>query len=202
MSDSYYFKSKSPAVVGIVTDYDRRLTEMRSQAVRFGLRFGGSAVTMVDLSRHFVGGIKISGLSDPSPHWTRPCDHGYRKLRSKAVIPKGTPKEQSAAIRAEHQRLIELWRDHYPPRVDRLDVWDQLGVNNGSVMMCGGVMFELNGTAYFHLGFPMNQTEDERKRAAKQPSYGWIEGAEELTATEYLAAREAKNQSMSEVPNE
>ncbi|WOD12761.1 hypothetical protein RPW65_07940 [Pseudomonas sp. NyZ704] len=192
MSDSFYFKSKAPAVVAIVSDYERRLSEMRQQAVGFGHLFGGAAAIMVDLSRHYVGGIKLNGVSDPNPHWKRADDHGYRQLRSKAIVPKGAPKVESKAIRIEHERLLQLWLQSYPARVDRLGPWDQLGVNNGSIMMCGGVMFEHNGTAYFNLGFAINQEEDLQKRAAGKPSYGWIDQAEEITATDYRAAGQAK----------
>lgn len=58
--------------------------------------------------------------------------------------------------------------------------------------MCGGIKFEHQGTAYFLLGFDINQANHQAKVAAGQPSSGWIEGAIEILPSEYETARQAK----------
>ncbi|MBS7846216.1 hypothetical protein KFF47_25935 [Pseudomonas fluorescens] len=191
MSD-FFYKSSEPATVAIVQEFYVQKDILIAQMAVLGSLFGGKVAPMRDVDSCFAGGVKLSGSAELDVHWCRPDDHGYRTLRAAAKPGKGIPKEERAAIRAEHERLVALWKEHCPKRLSNTEYWDRLGVNSGSLWLCGGIKFELNGTAYFHLGFQINKAEHHANVAAGQPSSGWIDGAVEILASEFQAARAAK----------
>lgn len=188
----YFYKSESPATVAIVREFYRAKAAQKAAMVKLGELLGGAIAPMHDITSYFAGGVKLSSSRDLDVHWCRPDDYGYRSLRTAAKLVKSTPKEDRAAIRAEHARLLTVWREHCPARLSSHDYWSRLGVNTGNLLMCGGVKFELDGVAYFNLGFPIDENAHTAKVAAGQPSYGWIEGAVEIMASEYEAALTAK----------
>ena len=188
----YFYKSHEPATVAIVRDFYVQKNILIAQMAVLGSLFGGKVAPMRDVDSHFAGGVKLSGGAELDVHWCRPDDHGYRTLRAAAKPGKGIPKEERAGIRAEHERLVALWKEHCPKRLSNTHYWDRLGVNSGNLWLCGGIKFELNGTAYFHLGFQINKAEHHANVAAGQPSSGWIDGAVEILASEFQAARAAK----------
>ena len=114
---------------------------------------------------------------------------------------KGISKEERAAIKTEHERLLALWREHCPKRLSTHDYWDQLNVNTGNLMFGGGIKFEHAGVAYFQLGFQINKAEHHANVAAGQPTAGWIEGAIEILPSEYNTACDLKNAASKEVAN-
>ncbi|APC15127.1 hypothetical protein BLL42_05110 [Pseudomonas frederiksbergensis] len=191
MSD-FFYKSSEPATVAIVREFYSMKNALNVQLAALGAHFGGKVAPMRDVDSHFAGGVKLSGGAELDVHWCRPDDHGYRTLRAAAKPGKGVPKEDRAAIRAEHERLIALWKEHCPKRLSSTDYWDRLGVNSGNLWLCGGIKFELDGTAYFHLGFQINEEKHLANVAAGEPTSGWIDGAVEILASEYQAARVAK----------
>ncbi len=193
MSD-YHYKSDAPATVAIVQALYAAKDELRRKSAQLGALFGGDIAPMRSISDFYAGGVKLSSDRALDVHWRRPDEYGYRELRAKAMPPKGTEKTERAAIQAEHERLLELWRSNYPERVDVHSYWQQLSVNTGNLMLCGGVMFEHQGVAYFHLGFEINKADHEAKVAAGKPTSGWIEGAIEIFPREYEAARQAVNE--------
>lgn len=198
---SYFYKSESPAVVAIVREFYAKKDELNASMDALGKLFGGAIAPMRDVTSHYAGGVKLSGSRDLDVHWCRPDDYGYRSLRAAAKPAKGTPKEERAAIRAEHERLLGLWRENCPSRLSTHDYWDRLGVNSGNLFFGGGVKFELDGTAYFHLGFQINEAEHQDKVAAGKPTSGWIDGAEEIFSSEYEAARAKKLELQKAVAN-
>ncbi|SFO76776.1 hypothetical protein [Pseudomonas sp. NFPP28] len=189
---NYFYKSSAPATVGIVRSFYVMKDSLSAQLIALGVHFGGKVAPMRDVDSHFAGGVKLNGGAELDVHWCRPDDHGYRTLRTAAKPEKGISKEERAAIRAEHERLVALWNEHCPARLSTTEYWDRLGVNSGSLWLCGGVKFELDGTAYFLLGFQINKAEHDAQIAAGQPSSGWIDGAVEILASEYETARLAK----------
>lgn len=189
----YFYKSNEPAAVAIVRSFYVQKDAFNALLVALGVHFGGKVAPMRDLTSHFAGGVKLAGGSELDVHWCRADEHGYRSLRSAAKLAKGLSKEDRAAIRAEHEHLVALWAEHCPGRLSTHEYWKRLGVNTGNLLMCGGVKFELDGTAYFHLGFQISEAEHMAKVAAGKPTSGWIDGAVEILASEYEAAREAKN---------
>lgn len=191
MSD-FFYKSSKPATVAIVRDFYIQKDMHKAQLVVLGSMFGGKVAPMRDITSHFAGGVKLTGGAELDAHWCRPDDYGYRSLRSTAKFAKGMPKEDRAAIRAEHERLVTLWAEHCPKRLSSHEYWQRLGVNTGHLLMSGGVKFELDGTAYFHLGFQINETDHLANVVAGKPSCGWIDGAVEILASEYESARVAK----------
>lgn len=195
----YFYKSAAPAVVAIVRDFYTQKDALNAGLLALGKLFGGAIAPMRDLTSHYAGGVKLSASRDLDAHWCRPDDYGYRSLRAAAKLAKGTPKEERAAIRAEHERLLGQWREHCPPRLRSHGYWDQLGVNTGNLLMCGGIKFELDGTAYFHLGFAINEAEHLADVAAGKPTAGWIEGAIEILPSEFEAARKTKLEQQKEV---
>lgn len=189
----YFYKSNEPAAVAIVRSFYVQKDAFNALLIALGVHFGGKVAPMRDLTSHFAGGVKLAGGSELDVHWCRADEHGYRSLRSAAKLAKGLSKEDRAAIRAEHERLVALWAEHCPGRLSTHEYWKRLGVNTGNLLMCGGVKFELDGTAYFHLGFQISEAEHMAKVAAGKPTSGWIDGAVEILASEYEVAREAKN---------
>lgn len=189
----YFYKSSEPATVAIVRSFYVQKDAFNALLIALGVHFGGKVAPMRDLTSHFAGGVKFAGGSERDVHWCRPDDHGYRSLRTAAKPGKGLSKEDRAAIRSEHERLIGLWKEHCPQRLSTHKYWGLLGVNTGSVLMSGGIKFELDGTAYFHLGFQIDETKHLANVAAEKPTAGWINGAVEILSSEYEAAREARN---------
>ena len=187
----HHYKSTAPATVAIVQELFQAKAELRAKSAKLGELFGGAVAPMASITDFYAGGVKLSADKALDVHWRRPDEWGYRDLRTKPVIPKGTEKKDRAAIRAEHERLLTLWRENYPARVDVHSYWDRLGVNTGNLLFCGGVLFEHQATAYFLLGFSINEADHLAKDAAGEPSSGWIEGAVEILPSEYAAAAEA-----------
>lgn len=190
----HHYKSSAPATVAIVKEFYEAKAELRRQSAKLGDLFGGDIAPMQSMGTYYAGGVKISNDRALDVHWCRPDDWGFRTLRVKAVPAKGTDKKERAAIRAEHERLVTLWQDNYPSRVDLHRYWDRLGVNTGNLLLAGGTLFEHQGTAYFLLGFGINQAEHEACVAADKPTSGWIEGAVEILPSEYSAAVDAFKQ--------
>lgn len=188
----YFYKSSEPETVAIVQSFYVMKDAFSALLIALGEHFGGKVAPMRDVDSHFAGGVKLSGGAELDVHWCRPDDHGYRALRTAAKPGKGKSKEERAAIRAEHERLVALWNEHCPARLSCTEYWDRLGVNSGNLWLCGGIKFELDGVAYFHLGFQINKAEHHSQFAAGQPTSGWIDGAVEILASEYETARLAK----------
>src|SRR5690606_3990262 len=130
----HYYKSDAPDTVAIVQDYYRAKDQFRQQLEALGAVIGGEIAPMHDIDSNFAGGVKLSESGELDVHWRRPDEWGYRSLRSKAVPPKGISKEERAAIRAEHDRLLTTWREHCPARISKLDYWERLNVNTGNVL--------------------------------------------------------------------
>ncbi|KAA0948080.1 hypothetical protein FQ186_13115 [Pseudomonas sp. ANT_H14] len=191
MSD-FFYKSSEPATVAIVREFYFQKDVLIAQMTVLGSLLGGKVAPMRDITSHFAGGVKLTGGAEQDAHWCRPDDYGYRSLRSTAKLAKGISKEDRAAIRAEHKRLIDLWEEHCPKRLSTHEYWQRLGVNTGNLLMSGGLKLELDGTAYFHLGFQIDEAEHLTKVAAGKPTCGWIDGAVEILASEYESARKAK----------
>ncbi len=191
MSD-YFYKSTAPQTVAIVRAFYAQKDALRASMAALGQLFGGEIAPMQSITGHFAGGVKLSADRVLDVHWRRPDEYGYRSLRRAAMPVKGTPKEQRASIRAEHERLLTLWRENCPPRLESHQYWDQLGINTGNLLLSGGIKFEFAGTAFFHLGFSINQVEHVSNVAAGKPTSGWIEGAVEILASEFQAARSNK----------
>ncbi len=188
----FFYKSNAPETVAIVREFYGQKDIFLIQLAALGSLFGGKVAPMRDIDSNFAGGVKLSGASELDVHWCRPDEHGYRALRAAAKPGKGISKEERAAIRAEHGRLVALWEEHCPKPLSSTEYWDRLGVNRGNLWLCGGIKFEFNGTAYFHLGFQIDEVEHHAKVAAGQPSCGWIAGAVEILASEFQAARVSK----------
>ncbi|WP_455928928.1 hypothetical protein [Pseudomonas fluorescens] len=191
MSD-FFYKSSEPATVAIVREFYLMKDVLSAQLIALGVLFDGKVAPMRDLTSHFAGGVKLTGGAELDAHWCRADEHGYRSLRSAPKFAKGISKEDRAVIRAEHERLVALWAEHCPTRLSSHAYWKRLGVNTGNLLMCGGIKFELDGTAFFHLGFQINEAEHLAKVAAEKPTSGWIDGAVEILASEFQAARVAK----------
>lgn len=188
----FFYKSNEPGTVAIVREFYSMKDALNAQLATLGAHFGGKVAPMRDLTSHFAGGVKLTGGTELDTHWCRADDHGYRSLRSAAKLAKGISKEERTTIRVEHERLVALWSEHCPERLSSHEYWKQLGVNTGNLLMSGGIKFERDGTAYFHLGFQINEAEHLADVAAGKPTSGWIDGAVEILASEYETARLAK----------
>lgn len=189
----HYYKSEAPDVVAIVQEYFQARDQLQQRIRLLGEAFGGEkAAVMRDITSHFAGGIKFSAARDLDVHWKRPDQFGFRSLRAKPLSAKGLTKELRAQHQAEHDRLLDLWKQHCPPELDIHSYWDRLSINTGNLMLGGGIKFEHQGIAYFALGFDINKADHEAKVAAGKPTSGWINGAVEILPSEYEAARLAK----------
>lgn len=190
--DSFYYRSTTPRIVALVRAWYLQRDVFEAQRKQLGEAFGGQASTMRGIDSQYIGGLKLPPAPDLDVHWRQQDNYGFRNLRTAGQPPKGVSKAERAAIRKEHARLVELWQEHCPKRISSHSTWQQLGINTGNLLLSGGIMFEVDGAAYFNLGFPINEHEHLAKIANHQPSYGWIEGAEEILSSTYFAARDRK----------
>lgn len=198
MYQHYYYRSTHPDTVAVVQDYDRQLGALRLAAERLGEAMGGE-VALSRSSRVAAHGVKFSSLKtiitkireSLDVHWCRPDYLGYRTLRARPKIAKALGQEERAALKTEHERLQQEWRTFCPAPLCISGFWERLNVNTGNVLLSGGMFFQHQNTAYFHLGFAIDPGEHEEAIAAGKPSAGWIEGAEEIRASDYEAARAA-----------
>lgn len=182
----YFYKSEAPAVVAIVQEFYAQKAKQAEAMERLGQIFGGKVAPMRSISTLYAGGVELSPSRDLDVHWRRPDERGYRDLRTKPLIPKGVAKEERAAIRAEHERLLALWAEHCPAHISIDNYWDALGINLGNIWFCGGIKFALEGAAYFCLGFQLTQAKHDEAAVTGN----WIEGAVEILPSEYEAARQ------------
>lgn len=188
----FFYKSSEPATLAIVREFYVQKDKFIAQLTVLGSMLGGKVASMRDVDSNYAGGVKLSGGTELDVHWCRPDDYGYRSLRAAAKPGKGISKDDRAAIRSEHERLVALWNEHCPARLSGSEYWDRLGINTGNLWLCGGIKFELDGTAYFHMGFQINKDEHDTLVAAGQPTSGWIDGAVEILPSEYETARVTK----------
>ena len=177
---SYHYKTTSPSALAVVTSWEAKKADFDSKRKSLSGVFGGSGSPMSSGGDSYVGGVKISDSRDLDVHWRRPDEYGYRALRNVAKPEKGATKEARVAYKAEHERLTALWQEHCPGRISKDDVWKALGVEWGSVWLSGGVFFKQDDAVYLNLGFQLKEGGDQ------------IEGATEIVASEFEAARRAK----------
>ena len=173
---SYFYKTESPKVLAAVRAWDEKKAAWTAQREKLGQAFGAAASPMYSGSRNYIGGIKLGDSRDLDVHWCRPDEHGYRSLRRAAKHIKGTDKEVRTAEKAEHQRLIDLWKEQCPDDIDRDEMWEAIGVERGGIWLSGGVCFEHNGIVYLNLG--------------SQSSADDVEGLVEVVSSEYETARQ------------
>ncbi|WP_281686727.1 hypothetical protein [Pseudomonas citronellolis] len=191
--DSFYYCSTTPRIVALVRAWYLQRDVFEAQRKQLGEAFGAEASVMRGIDSQYIGGLKLPPAPDLDVHWRQPDNYGFRNLRTAGQPPKGSSKTERAAIRKEHARLVALWQEYCPKRISSHSTWQQLGINTGNLLLCGGIMFEIGGAAYFNLGFPINEHEHLAKISNHQPSYGWIEGAEEILSSVYFAARDQKD---------
>lgn len=177
--NSYFYKTTAPAALAAIQAWDAKRAEFDAKREKLKDVFGGPGSPMYSGNDNYVGGVKISDSRDLDVHWRRPDEYGYRALRSSAVPEKGSTKQARAAIKVEHQRLLDLWNEHCPDRISKDEVWQAIGLDWGSVWLSGGIFFEHEGTVYLHLGFSL-QLEGKQ-----------VEGAVEIVSSELEAARQA-----------
>lgn len=173
---SFFYKTKSPKVLAEVRAWDERKAAWDAQRRKLGQAFSADASPMYSGSRNYVGGIKLSAHASLDVHWCRPDQYGYRALRTSPKHAKGTGKEVRATEKAEHQRLLDLWKKHCPPSIDQDEMWTAIGVNTGGIWLAGGVCFEHEGKAFMNLGCQADSKE--------------VDGLAEIVSSEYEAARQ------------
>ena len=195
--EHYYYRSTHPDTVAIIQDYHRQLGALRLATERLGEAMGGEVPLMRSSTAISPHGVKLSASNALDVHWCRPDDFGYRTLRVRAKTAKGMTKEERAAIQAEHDRLLQQWKDLCPQRLSIHAFWQRLNVNTGNVLLSGGMFFLHQDAAYFHLGFAIDPGAHELAIAEGKPSAGWIEGAEEILPSSYEAALRDYNQAFS-----
>jgi len=195
----YFYKTSSPAMVAELKAWDAKKAAFDAARERLADVFGAPGSPMKSGTSLYVGGVKLSNDSKHDPYWCRQDEFGYRSLRTAAKPPKGITKEERAAIRAEHARLQALWKEHCPKRIEADELWSAIGINCGSIWLCGGISFEHEGVAYFAFGFEINEERHRNLKASGQGTNGWIDGAVEIFPREYEAARIAKLDQKSEV---
>ncbi|GFM86127.1 hypothetical protein PSCICO_15260 [Pseudomonas cichorii] len=194
MSTSYFYKTQAPCPVAIIEEFHASKDLFLRALETLGQQFGGEVAPMRDITSNFAGGVKLSAGQGHDVHWRLPDEYGYRSLRVAARLPKGSTKEDRTAARSEHQRLLDLWQAYCPSRLSIHDTWDRLNINTGNLLLCGGIFFIHDSSAFFELGFQINEVMHAQNIATGKPSAGWIEGAVEITSSDYQAARSANQQ--------
>lgn len=189
-----FYKSNAASTLEIVTNYEKAKHDFLTCVTNFGHALGGKVAVMRNIDSYFAGGFKKEGETLSSIHWCKADDHGYSRLRTKATPPKGSTKDERQAFADEHKRLVETWNAHCPQRVAISPYWDLLNVNSEQILLCGGVMFSHQGTAYFTFGFALDEKRYREETAANgKSSSSWIEGAIEILPSEYETACKAYN---------
>ncbi|MBV4500422.1 hypothetical protein HU736_007155 [Pseudomonas sp. SWRI56] len=173
---SYFYKTESPKVLAAVRAWDEKKAAWHAQREKLGHVFGAASSPRYSGTRNYVGGIKLSASRELDVHWCRPDEYGYRSLRRAAKHVKGSDKEVRAAEKAEHQRLLDLWKEHCPDSIDQDEMWEAMGVERGGIWLSGGVCFEYNGIVYLNLG-SLTSTDG-------------VDGLVEVVSSEYEAARQ------------
>jgi len=173
---SYFYKTESPTVLAAVRAWGEKKAAWHAQREKLGQAFGAASSPMYSGTRNYVGGLKLSDSRDLDVHWCRPDEYGYRSLRRAAKHVKGSDKEVRAAEKEEHQRLLDLWKEHCPDSIDQDEMWEAMGVERGGIWLSGGVCFEHGGAVFLNLG--------------SKSSADGVSGVVEIVGSEYEAARE------------
>jgi hypothetical protein len=163
-------------VAAAVNAWEAERKDWDAQREKLGQVFGAASSLMYSGTRNYVGGIKLSASLDLDVHWCRPDEYSYRSLRRSAKHFKGSVKEVRAAEKLEHQRLLDLWKEHCPDSIDQDELWDAMGIERGGIRLSGGLCSEHSGTVYLNLG--------------SQSSADDVEGLVEVVSGEYEAARQ------------
>lgn len=190
---SSYYKSEDATVVGAIKGMEDRRTAWFTQLTKLGAALGGKVTAMRSISSTHAGGFKPHEGELSDVHWCKKDDFGNRGLRATGKPLKGSTKEERAAIKVEHARLTELWAANNPGRFTSDEAWDEVGINASAVWMSGGIMFQLNGVAFFQLGFSISEEKHLALKAEGKGTHGWIPGAVEILGSEWEEARQVKN---------
>ena len=175
---SYFYKSTDVSILAAVAAWDEKLAAFHAKREKMTDVFGGPGSPMHSGGDKYVGGVKISTSQDLDVHWRRPDEYGYRSLRSAAKPAKGTSKEDRAALREAHAKLLDLWQQHCPARISMDDAWKAMNIDWGNIWLSGGVFFQHEGVVYLHLGFQVSEGSDN------------VKGATEIVASEFESARQ------------
>lgn len=111
--------------------------------------------------------------------WCRPDQYGHRALRASPKHARGIEKEVRAGEKVEHQRMLDLWKEHCLQNIDQDKMWTAIDAHTGGIWLAGGVCFEQEDKAFMNLGCQANSKE--------------VDGLVEIVSSEYEAARHQKS---------
>lgn len=173
----YFYKTTEPAALAAIAKINAEHQEFIRKCEALKEIFGGPGSSMSSGVYSYIGGVKIGYDAALDVHWKRPDQWGYRDLRSSPKIAKGTEAGEKAMIKLEHDRLVQLWKEHASVRVEKNGPWEAVGVGWGQLYISGGSYFGNGHTMYMTLGCAWPK--------------GAIENVEEIMASEYHDAWEA-----------
>lgn len=163
-------------VVQAIQEWQAKVADFENAKQRLGHLLRGTPVSFSWLQSRFVGGIQLVGGVELDRHWRRADRYGARTLRLRARIPANLKLLTPSAIQDKHERLLAVWQQHCPARIDADLTWQTLGVSPGSISLWGGDFFVQGDRAYVRLGF---------EPQPNQPGLEWLAEASPVAAEEF-----------------
>lgn len=143
------YKIISPEAAQACREYSKAYDLIKEAGFEFAKRFPGST----PLISSGVSGASFFGVSfspaNESALWTRPQRDAGNAQRPRSVPPKGIKGDERRAMVAELKLLNEEWSAHAPKlKADRNPVFEVIGTDWGSALLCGIQYFELGDVVY------------------------------------------------------
>lgn len=177
--------TRDRAVVQAIKAWEAQVEAFEKAKQRLGNLLRGTPVSFTWLQGRFIGGVQLIGGVELDRHWRRPDRYGARTLRLRARIPANLKLLTPATIHDKHERLLAIWRQHCPARIDADSTWEALGISPSSVSLWGGDFFVQGEEAYVRLGF------DPR---AEQPGTEWLASATPIAPETFTDLRNQRGE--------
>lgn len=145
-----YYKTKDPAVLAAWDAYMRQADQLQKQGDEFAALFPNAKAlfaTDIHTGRRFYG-LAFTPAA-PQPLWTK-ADHkcGYEQ-RPRNSLPAGIKGDERKALKAELDRLAELYKANRPKdKADLEPFLAAMGLGGGKLFFAGYKQVIKDGTVY------------------------------------------------------
>ncbi|WP_426149631.1 hypothetical protein [Pseudomonas sp. DC3000-4b1] len=163
-------------IVQAIREWEAKVAAFENAKQRLGHLLRGTPVSFTWLQGRFIGGIQLVGGVELDRHWRRADRYGARTLRLRARIPTNLRLLTPSTIQDKHERLLGIWHQHCPARIDADPTWQALGIGPGSISLWGGDFFVQGERAYVRLGF---------EPQLDQPGLEWLADADPVAPEEF-----------------
>lgn len=143
------YKIIDPKAAQACREYNKAYDLLQDAGYEFAKRFPGSK----PLIKSGPNGASFFGIwfspINESPLWTRPQREAGNAQRPRTAPPKGIKGEERKAMVAELKLLNEEWSANAPKlKADRNPVFEAMGTDWGSALLCGIQYFDLEDVVY------------------------------------------------------